>query len=113
MIESLFSSVKRKLSARPAGSSLRMQMRQALLLGLSLDLYYLKHQYPWLRMSTEPNSFGLLALPSDTGNGARQERLAYLKVTICMTQGPAERNVAVALLLPAAVTTLSSAISPS
>src|SRR5271163_3737181 len=35
------------------------------------------------------------------------------KVAICMTQGPAEVNVAVALLLPAVVTTLSSAISPS
>jgi hypothetical protein len=34
-------------------------------------------------------------------------------VTICMTQGPEELNVAVALLLPAVVTTLSSAMSPS
>ena len=34
-------------------------------------------------------------------------------VTICMTQGPEEVNVAVALLLPVVVTTLSSAISPS
>ena len=37
----------------------------------------------------------------------------HLNVTICMTQGPEEVNVAVALLLPAVVTTLSSAISPS
>jgi hypothetical protein len=34
-------------------------------------------------------------------------------VTICMTQGPDEVNVAVALLLPAVVTTLSSAMSLS
>src|SRR5262249_41081923 len=34
-------------------------------------------------------------------------------VTICITQGPAEPSVAVALLLPAVVTTLSSAMSPS
>jgi hypothetical protein len=34
-------------------------------------------------------------------------------VTICITHGPAELNVAVALLLPAAVTTLSSARSLS
>ena len=34
-------------------------------------------------------------------------------VTICMTQGPDPLRVAVALLLPAVVTTLSSAISPS
>jgi hypothetical protein len=39
--------------------------------------------------------------------------LTYLNVTICMTQGPAELRVAVALLLPAVVTLLSSAISPS
>jgi hypothetical protein len=35
------------------------------------------------------------------------------KVAICMTQGPEPVNVAVALLLPAVVTTLSSAMSPS
>jgi hypothetical protein len=35
------------------------------------------------------------------------------KVTICMTQGPEPLSVAVAVLLPAAVTILSSAISPS
>src|SRR5712692_3652791 len=34
-------------------------------------------------------------------------------VTICMIHGPAEFSVAVALLLPATVTTLSSAMSPS
>jgi hypothetical protein len=34
----MFSSVKRKLSARAPGRSLRMQMRQALLLGLSFNL---------------------------------------------------------------------------
>jgi hypothetical protein len=34
-------------------------------------------------------------------------------VAICMTQGPEELNVAVALLLPAVVTISSSAISPS
>jgi hypothetical protein len=34
-------------------------------------------------------------------------------VAICMTHGPAPVNVAVALLLPAVVTSLSSAISPS
>src|SRR5262249_11645685 len=33
--------------------------------------------------------------------------------TICMTHGPEEPRVAVALLLPAVVTTLSSAMSPS
>jgi hypothetical protein len=56
-IESVFSSVKRKLSARAPGRLLRMQQRQALLLGLSFNLYRLKHCYLSLRMSTEPNDF--------------------------------------------------------
>jgi hypothetical protein len=55
--QSVFSSVKRKLSARAPGRSLRMQTRQALLLGLSFNLYRLKHRYLFLRMSTEPDSF--------------------------------------------------------
>jgi hypothetical protein len=45
LVETLFSSVKRKLSARAPGRSLRMQVRQALLLGLSFNLYRLKHRY--------------------------------------------------------------------
>lgn len=45
LIESLFSSVKRKLSARAPGRSLRTQKRQALLLGLSFNLYRLQHRY--------------------------------------------------------------------
>jgi len=55
LIETVFSSVKRKLSARAPGRSLRMQMRQALLLGLSFNLYRLRHRYFPLRMSTEPH----------------------------------------------------------
>ena len=55
LIESLFSSVKRKLSARAPGHSLRTQKRQALLLGLSFNLYRLRHHEPFLRMSTEPS----------------------------------------------------------
>jgi hypothetical protein len=42
LIENLFSSVKRKLSARAPGRSLRTQKRQALLLGLSFNLYRLR-----------------------------------------------------------------------
>jgi hypothetical protein len=60
LIETLFSSVKRKLSARAPGRSLRMQMRQALLLGLSFNLYRLRHRYFFLRMSTEPSYFKTL-----------------------------------------------------
>src|ERR1700733_15338756 len=44
LIESLFSSVKRKLSARAPGRSLHTQKRQALLLGLSFNLYRLWHR---------------------------------------------------------------------
>src|SRR6267154_6116694 len=57
LIESLFSSVKRKLSARAPGRSLRTQMLQALLLGLSFNMYRLKHRRLFLRMSTEPAGF--------------------------------------------------------
>ena len=58
LIESLFSSVKRKLSARAPGRTLPMQKRQALWLGLSFNLYRLWHPYPtFLRgMSTEPGT---------------------------------------------------------
>jgi hypothetical protein len=44
LIESVSSSVKRKLSARALGCSLSMQVRQALLLGLSFNLYRLRHR---------------------------------------------------------------------
>jgi len=57
LIESLFSSVKRKLSARAPGRSLSMQMRQVLLLGLSFNLYRLKHRRLFVRMSTAPDGF--------------------------------------------------------
>jgi hypothetical protein len=57
LIETLFSSVKRKLSARAPGRSLGMQVRQALLLGLSFNLYRLRHHRIFPRMSTEPNGF--------------------------------------------------------
>jgi hypothetical protein len=55
LIESVFSAVKRKLSARAPGRTLPMQVRQALLLGLSFNLYRLRHRYLFLRMSTEPD----------------------------------------------------------
>lgn len=42
-VESVFSSLKRKLSARAPARSLPMQIRQALLLGLSFNLYRLRH----------------------------------------------------------------------
>jgi len=60
LIESVFSSVKRKLSARAPGRLLPMQQRQALLLGLSFNLYRLKHRYLFLRMSTEPHASTIL-----------------------------------------------------
>ena len=57
LVETLFSSVKRQLSARAPGRSLRMQTHQALLLGLSFNLYRLKHHHLFLRMSTEPSYY--------------------------------------------------------
>jgi hypothetical protein len=50
--------------------------------------------------------FGLTLLTVGTGPVAAEN------VTICMTHGPASVNVAVALLLPTVVTSLSSALSP-
>ena len=41
LVETVFSTVKRKLSARAPGRSLFMQLRQALLLGLAYNLYRL------------------------------------------------------------------------
>lgn len=57
LIEALFSSVNRKLSARAPGRSLRTQTRQALPLGLSFNLYCSKHPCLFLMMSTEPDGF--------------------------------------------------------
>src|SRR4029077_14728124 len=42
-IETVFSVIKRKLSAKAPGRSLPIQMRQALLLGLVFNLYRLRH----------------------------------------------------------------------
>src|SRR5580693_7958820 len=42
-IETTFSAVKRKLSSRAPGRSLSIQIRQALLLGLTFNLYRLRH----------------------------------------------------------------------
>jgi hypothetical protein len=41
LVESIFSAVKRKLSARAAGRTLFMQKRKALLLGLVVNNYRL------------------------------------------------------------------------
>jgi len=59
LIESVFSSVKRKLSARAPGRSLRMQIRQALLLGLSFNLYRLRHRNFFQRMSLQAENIAL------------------------------------------------------
>jgi len=55
LIESLFSSVKRKLSARAPGRSRHTQKRQALLFRLILNVYHLRQRHPFPRMSKEPN----------------------------------------------------------
>ena len=53
-IETVFSTVKRKLSCRAPGRSTDTQRRQALLLGLAYHLYRLYHPFNSKRMSTEP-----------------------------------------------------------
>src|SRR5487761_1040396 len=50
-----FGSAIRVVADRAPGRSLRTQMRQALLLGLSFNPYRLKHRYLFPRMSTEPD----------------------------------------------------------
>lgn len=57
LVESVFSSAKRKLSARAPGRTLFTQRRQALLLGLAFNLYRLWRPLSRWRMSTEPDSF--------------------------------------------------------
>jgi hypothetical protein len=42
LVESVFSAVKRKLSARAPGRTLEMQRMQALVLGLAYNLYRLR-----------------------------------------------------------------------
>ena len=55
LIESLFSSVKRKLSARAPGRSLHTaEASSSCCSGLSFNLYRPEHRWPFLRMSTEP-----------------------------------------------------------
>jgi hypothetical protein len=78
LVESLFSSVKSKLSARAPGRSLRMQMRQALLLGLSFNLYRLNHRCLFLRMSTEPPHAQVV---SRKGSEGFQQRLSTIPET--------------------------------
>src|SRR5258708_2129238 len=46
-IETIFSAIKRKLSSRAPGRSLSIQIRQALLLGLTYNLYRLRHPLIW------------------------------------------------------------------
>ncbi len=45
-IETIFSVIKRKLSSRAPGRSLPVHIRQALLLGLTYNLYRLRHRLP-------------------------------------------------------------------
>jgi len=53
-VETVFSVVKRKLSAKAPGRTLPMQVRQAMLLGLAFNLYRLRHRRTSPRMSTKP-----------------------------------------------------------
>ncbi len=54
-VETVFSVIKRKLSAKAPGRSLPLQMRQALLLGLAFNLYRLRH-HPALRGCQQSHS---------------------------------------------------------
>ena len=53
-IETIFSVIKRKLSSRAPGRTLPVQIRQALLLGLTYNLYRLRHRLPRRRCQQSP-----------------------------------------------------------
>jgi hypothetical protein len=61
LVESVFSAVKRKLSARAPGRSLATQQTQALLLGLAYNIYRL---WPPVLRPRSPGALGLLTHPS-------------------------------------------------
>jgi hypothetical protein len=59
-IETVFSVIKRKLSSKAPGRSLPLQIRQALLLGLTFNLYRLRHRStPWGCQQSQIKSFVL------------------------------------------------------
>ena len=64
-VETVFSVVKRKLSSKAPGRTLPIQIRQAMLLGLTFNLYRLKHRrhsrgcqqsHLWLKLAVSPPS---------------------------------------------------------
>lgn len=57
LIETVFSVAKRKLSCRAPGKTVFTQVRQALLLGITYNLYRLRLTSAKMRMSTEPERF--------------------------------------------------------
>ena len=67
IVETVFSAVKRKLSCRAPGRSLLTQRRQALLLGLTYNLYRLRHLVFFYSMSTEPACFKIGCLRTEAG----------------------------------------------
>jgi hypothetical protein len=72
-IETMFSIVKRKLSSRAPGRSLGSQIRQALLLGPSYNLYRLRRCNSLPRMSPEPSK--VLCLQQLQTIGAKSFRI--------------------------------------
>jgi len=80
-IETVFSVIKRKLSAKAPGRSLPVQVRQALLLGLTFNLYRLRH-HRVLRGCQQSQEAGLPAgrdkfrppLQKARGGARRQEK---------------------------------------
>ncbi len=60
-VETIFSVVKRKLSSRAPGRSLATQIRQALLLGLTYNLYRLRHRLALEDVNRAMNTCGRVA----------------------------------------------------
>ena len=80
-IETVFSTVKRKLSSRAPGRSLAIQIRQALLLGLAYNLYRLRPT-PACRMSTEPSIVAEVMILKGLGEGGFYEVVIRLRLKI-------------------------------
>ncbi len=77
-IETIFSVVKRKLSSRAPGRSLASQIRQALLLGLTYNLYRLRH--PWSHRGCQQSHFKSFVFVSVDVKGVRDAKFVSVDV---------------------------------
>jgi hypothetical protein len=75
LIESVFSTIKRKLSSRALGGTLATQIRQALLLGVAYNLYRLKPSI--FRKGCQQSQMGSRVTPARLG----REKLQMIRIS--------------------------------